>query len=104
MSVISIPGEDTWLVSRWAFSELLDRARKLLDADPTLTVRLDAAEANDGLHLGRLPPEEAERLVAAVSEAARQLASEIPSDSSDARRTSFREELGKLEDLLSRQR
>lgn len=100
MAVISVPGEASWFAARWAFAELLDRTRQVLAAEPGLLTRIDAAEANDGLHLGRLDPGEASRVAAGVREAARQLADEIPPDTADPRRVSFREELRRLDRLL----
>ena len=100
MAVISVPGEASWFAARWAFTELLDRTRRVLASDADLRATIDAAEANDGLHLGRLEPAQAERVTAAVREAARQLADEVPADSPDPRRLSFREELRRLDRLL----
>jgi hypothetical protein len=102
MAVISVPEEASWFAARWAFAELLERSRQLLASDPDLQGLIDAAEANDGLHLGRLAPDDASRIAAAVRAAARQIAGEIPADSSDPRRRSFREELQRLDQMLGR--
>ena len=97
MAAIGIPHADPWIVARWAFHQLLERAR--LEADSTEDVEaLIRAEALDGLHFDLLEPDQRVRLAKTVARAADGLRLSLSSsDSDDPRDAEFAEYLSVLE-------
>ena len=97
MAAITIPEREPWVVARWAFVQLLDRAAlELVDA-PASRQRLEAAKALDGINLGRVPVEERGRLVSALVSAAGTLAHEFEARAQDDLDKSFIDALRHLE-------
>lgn len=100
MAVINVPGQEPWIVARWALEELVDEAKAEL-TDPIDIDRLDRAVALDGLHFKRVEPGQAGRLVAALlagsERIVRRLTDEASGNSLDE---SFVASLGRLRLLL----
>jgi len=97
VAAVSIPYHDPWVVARWAFSRLLERASGALSADEDKRV-LEQAVALDGLHFDLLEDDQARRVAQAMQAAAEQLRLELlVADPADPRDTEFAAALAVLE-------
>lgn len=101
MAAITFDDQVPWVVARWAFRQLLARGAQELSDNPELSARLEAAEALDGLHFGRLQHEDARTMAEVLLQASRELVEELEaSDISDPRRPSFVEAHHELQKKL----
>ncbi len=96
MAAISIPHSDPWVVARWAFRRLLERAAERLH-DPADVQALEQAIALDGLHFDLLDQAQASRLAVALEVASDQLREELSGAHDDPRDIEFAEALALLE-------
>ena len=94
MAVISILGYEPWLVNRWAFRTLAERAQAFVD-DADTEYSIQQAVALDGLHFELLPTEQVTRLAIALDQAAEQLRTEYR-NSSDPLQREFADRLDDL--------
>jgi hypothetical protein len=95
--VIGVPKYEPWLVNRWAFRTLAERAQALVtDVDDEQVLR--QAVALDGIHFDLLSSEQSVRLALALERAADELRVEFRG-SSDPR---DRELADRLDDLRLR--
>jgi hypothetical protein len=96
MAAVSIPHHDPWIVARWAFRRLLERAATLSGEEDKSA--LEQAVALDGLHFDLLEGEQARRVALAVQAAADQLRLDLlAGDQTDPRDAEFAEALAVLE-------
>lgn len=101
MAAITFDDQAPWIVARWAFRQLLALSSKVASDNPGLGARLEAAEALDGLHFGRLQHEEARMVAEVLLQASRELVAELEaSDVTDPRRPSFVEAHRELQKRL----
>jgi hypothetical protein len=84
---VSIPNYEPWIVSRWAFRTLAERAQSFV-SDPNDIYKLQQAVALDGLHFDLVPADQCVRLERAVDQAADGLRDEFR-DRSDQRDLEF---------------
>ena len=71
-----MPQYETWIVNRWAFRTLAERAETFV-SDPDDEYKLKQAVALDGLHFDLLPADQCGRLALAVERAADELRAEF---------------------------
>ncbi len=97
MAVVSVPHNDPWIVARWAFRRLLERAASGLSQEED-KYQLEQAIALDGLHFDLLEGSQAQRLAQAMGVAADELREELQQmEHGDARDAEFAEALAVLE-------
>jgi hypothetical protein len=78
VAVVDVPHYEPWLVNRWAFRTLAERAETFaVGPDDRYTLR--QAVAVEGLHFDLLPPDQCARLALAVERAADELHAELRS-------------------------
>lgn len=93
MAVVSIPGNEPWIVARWAFRQLLESSADELAAAADRQ-ELEQAVALDGLLYDLLPADQAGRIAVAMTSAAESLRSDLlQHESSDPRDAEFAEML-----------
>lgn len=71
-----MPQYEPWIVNRWAFRTLAERAETFV-SDPDDEYKLKQAVALDGLHFDLLPADQCARLALAVERAADELRAEF---------------------------
>ena len=76
MASVSVPQYEPWIVTRWAFRTLAERAETFV-SDPDDEYKLKQAVALDGLHFALLPADQCARLALAVERAADELRAEF---------------------------
>ena len=72
MAAVSVPHSEPWIVNRWAFRTLAERAQTFVSR-PDDRYKLEQAVALDGLHFELLPADQCARLALAVERAADEL-------------------------------
>ena len=89
MAVIAISDDESWVLARWAFTQLLDRAQVLVGSSPELVSRLEQSKALDGLLIYLLTESQRRPIVRAVTIAAGDLAAELAAGPQDELGSSF---------------
>lgn len=101
MAIISFLPGDSWIVARWAFRLIMERASIAANSEDRFA--LHQAIALDGLHFDLVEAGQASRLAMAIESAARQLHSELDrSEDDDPRDREFAGALTRLLSLLHR--
>jgi hypothetical protein len=96
---VTVPHYEPWIVNRWAFRTLAERAETFI-SHPDDRYALEQAVALDGLHFGLLPPDQCARLALAVERAADELRAEYRNGAA-ARDRDFADRLDRLRLALS---
>jgi hypothetical protein len=99
MAVISVPHNSPWVVARWAFRMLLERAARRLENEGDKDA-LQQAVALDGWHFDLLEADQRKRLAWAIAAAADELRLDLQTASADPRDLELVEMLANLEMLL----
>ena len=76
MAVVRVPHNKPWIVNRWAFRTLAERAESFVGL-PEDRHKLKQAVALDGLHFDLLPVDQRARLALAIEHAADELRAEF---------------------------
>jgi hypothetical protein len=100
MASVSVPGGETWIISRQGFALLIDRAQGQLMDKPHLLNELEGAKALDGLHLELISEEDRTSLAAALIASIDSLLPELDDQRDDSRALSYVHLLEELRGLL----
>lgn len=94
MAVVQVPNYEPWIVARWAFRALAERAVAQADT-PEDVAQIRQFVALDGLHFSLMEADQRTRIAIAAATAADELRAQYR-DAGDSRDREFSEALGEL--------